>query len=231
MLLCTRTADAFRVGSGVSRDLAEAIEAAWACAPPSRPPAAAGLDACERLLTDAGWNVERDVSLVYLFESELALASQVVSRRSDEACPPWMRAANPGGWHPVEWSELLDGALGPWTMAVDGHRVVSICHTPIPLTDHKAECGVWTDPGFRRRGYAAAATAEWAALLRGSGRQLFYSTDLQNLSSQRVAERLQLRFLGYQCELRALGEAEESDVHPLSRLRTSVRDPMGAADE
>jgi RimJ/RimL family protein N-acetyltransferase len=157
------------------------------------------------------------VDFVYLIEPDVAFESDAIIVRSDQASPPWMRAANPGGWHPVEWNELLDGRLGPWTMAVEGHRIVSICHTPVPLTDRAAECGVWTDPGFRSRGYAAAVTAEWAALLRPSNRYLFYGTDADNVSSQRVAERLKLRFLGYHCELGAAGEDERGGLHPLSR--------------
>ena len=37
-----------------------------------------------------------------------------------------LRGANPGNWEPVEWDELLDGRLGPWTMVLDGDRAVSI---------------------------------------------------------------------------------------------------------
>lgn len=224
-LLCTRMVEAFSVGSAIPADLAKAVEAAREDTPPSRLPAAvlATLDAAERRLTEAGWNVQRRVSLVYLIEPGLAFDSDAVIVRSDEASPQWMRAANPGGWHPVEWNELLDGHLGPWTMAVDGPRIVSICHTPVPLTDRTAECGVWTDPEFRGRGYAAAATAEWAALLRPSGRHLFYSTDAENISSQRVAEHLRLRLLGHQCGVCEVAEDQESHVHPLSRVRSSMR--------
>jgi RimJ/RimL family protein N-acetyltransferase len=158
------------------------------------------------------------VDFVYLIEPDVVFDSDVIIVRSDAASPPWMRAANPGGWHPVEWNELLDGRLGPWTMAVEGHRIVSICHTPVPLDDRAAECGVWTDPEFRGRGYAAAVTAEWAAVLRPSNRYLFYGTDAENISSQRVAARLKLRLLGYHCDLRAAGEDDASPLHPLSRV-------------
>ena len=82
-------------------------------------------------------------------------------------------------------------------MAVQGEIIVSICHTPKPLTAHAAECGVWTRPGFRGRGHAAAVTSAWADVLRPSGRYLFYSTDARNLSSQRVTRRLNLRLLGW----------------------------------
>jgi RimJ/RimL family protein N-acetyltransferase len=97
---------------------------------------------------------------------------------------------------------------------------VSICHTPGPLTPRGAECGVWTQPGFRGRGYATATAtaAAWAASLRPTGRILFYSTDADNRSSQRVAERLQLRPIGWTWRLRAPDPRVEP-VHPLSALR------------
>ena len=79
---------------------------------------------------------------------------------------------------------------------VDDDRVVSLCHSA-RLTDRGAEAGTWTDPDYRGRGYAAAATAAWGSLLASSGRTLFYSTSSDNLSSQRVAERLELPLIGW----------------------------------
>jgi RimJ/RimL family protein N-acetyltransferase len=127
-----------------------------------------------------------------------------------------LRIANPGNWQPVEWDELLDGKLGPWAIAVDGGRVSSICHTPRPMTERAAECGVWSHPEFRGRGHAAAVTAAWAELVRPSGRHLFYSTDETNRSSQRVAERLALPLLGW---MGRAPEEEHDHIHPLSSLR------------
>jgi hypothetical protein len=59
----------------------------------------------------------------------------------------------------------------------------------------------------------------WADLLRPTGRVLFYSTDAANLSSQRVAERLRLRPIGWTWRLRAPAPDPQS-VHPLSGLRS-----------
>jgi RimJ/RimL family protein N-acetyltransferase len=144
---------------------------------------------------------------------ESKFETSFVVERSDRSSA--FRGANPGNWHPIEWNELLDGRLGPWTMALEGERVVSLCHTPGPMTPRAAECGVWTDPAVRGRGSAAAVTSEWAAMLRPTGRHLFYSTDSENLSSQRVAQRLNLRPLGW---IWRLGP-ELDKVHPLSALR------------
>ena len=105
------------------------------------------------------------VSLVYCFGPDVRFGSELHITRSDRTVPAWLKKANPGNWEPVEWDELLDGLLGPWTIASQDGRVVSLCHAPLRVTERFAECGVWTDPDFRGRGYAAAVTAEWATLL------------------------------------------------------------------
>ena len=135
--------------------------------------------------------------------------------RSDASGGDRVRACNPGGWEPVEWDELLDGRLGPWTMALDGERVVAICHTPRPMTADRAECGVWTNPAFRGRGYAAAVTAAWAELLRATRRELVYSCDETNASSRRVAERLGLRLVARTWEEQP---SDGNKLHPLCSL-------------
>lgn len=81
-------------------------------------------------------------------------------------------------------------------MVIADEQVASICHTPA-RSDIGAEAGTWTDPGFRGRGYAAAATAAWADLAARRWEHLYYSTDAANLSSRRVAGRLGLRPIGW----------------------------------
>ncbi|TML85705.1 MAG: GNAT family N-acetyltransferase [Actinobacteria bacterium] len=53
-----------------------------------------------------------------------------------------------------------------------------------------AEAGLWTYPAYRGNGFGAHTTARWANLITDGGRTAFYSTSSENLSSQRVAERL-----------------------------------------
>jgi RimJ/RimL family protein N-acetyltransferase len=155
--------------------------------------------------------------LRFVIDERVRFHSPVRIERSDAYDGERLRGANPGGWEPVEWDELLDGRLGPWAMAIDGERVVSICHTPVAMTAASAECGVWTDPQFRARGYAAAVTAAWAAMLRSSGRELVYRCDETNASSQRVAQRLGLRLVERRWEpYRADGDDK---LHPLCSLR------------
>lgn len=83
----------------------------------------------------------------------------------------------------------------PWCAAiVDGH-IASIAFAA-RLSDTGAELGLVTTKAFRGQGFAAAATAGWTQLPSLRSRTLFYSTDRDNISSQRAAVRLGLRLRG-----------------------------------
>lgn len=211
----TEVLDAAAVPDAAAAELAAAFAATAPARDPAAPPPA--LDRCRRIL-EAGRAIEQHAGPNYVFPDAVPPRPGVLIERSDRPGRDALRGANPGNWEPVEWDELLDGRLGPWTMVLDGDRAVSICHTPRPLTPRAAECGVWTQLGARGRGYAAATAAVWADLLRPTGRVLFYSTDAANRSSQRVAERLRLRPIGWTWRLRA-PDPDPHSVHPLSALR------------
>jgi hypothetical protein len=83
----------------------------------------------------------------------------------------------------------------PWCVTHDDSRIVSIAFTA-RLAEAGAEVGVVTIAGSRGRGFAAASVSTWASLSPLTNLTLFYSTDSTNLSSQRVAEKLQLARLG-----------------------------------
>jgi hypothetical protein len=218
-IACAPGAHALWIGTEVPDAAAAELAMAFAATAPVRDPAEppAALDRCRRIL-EAGRAIEQHAGPRFVFSDAAPSSTGVHVERCDHPRRDALRDANPGNWLPVEWDELLDGRLGPWTMVLDGDRAVSICHTPGPLRPRGAECGVWTQPGFRGRGYAAATAIAWAAILRPTGRILFYSTDADNRSSQRVAERLQLRPIGWTWRLRAADPGAES-VHPLSTLR------------
>lgn len=170
------------------------------------------LDHCRRIL-ERNDVVPLRTGPSYLID-DVHFSSSARIHRSDAPIES-LRDKNPGNWHPTEWTELLDGKLGPFTIAVDDDLIVSICHTPHAMTARAAEAGVWTHPAHRGRGHAAAATAAWATLLRPSKRHLFYSTDADNASSQRVAARLRMRALGH---IDKLGHTPDHRYHPLSIL-------------
>jgi GNAT acetyltransferase len=83
----------------------------------------------------------------------------------------------------------------PWCVAMHDGQVASVAFAA-RLSKAGAEIGVATAPAFRGRGYAAAAAARWSRLQSLQSRALFYSTDQTNRSSQLVATRLGLRFMG-----------------------------------
>jgi hypothetical protein len=88
----------------------------------------------------------------------------------------------------------------PWCVALQGSEVASVAFAA-RLSETGASLGLATSPGLRGKGYAAAATAGWARMPTLGSRALFYSTDHTNISSQQVAARLGLRFLGASLEL------------------------------
>ncbi len=93
----------------------------------------------------------------------------------------------------------------PWCIALAGgdagDEVAAIAFSAC-LGDSAAETGVTAIPAFRGRGFAAAATAGWASHAALRRLALFYSTTETNVSSQRVAQRLGLRFLGTRLSIR-----------------------------
>ncbi|HEV7559813.1 MAG TPA: GNAT family protein [Kofleriaceae bacterium] len=213
------------IGDGVPDALADELAAAVKAAPPSigpmelplsiQPPPAA-IDACRQLLGE----VELSMGPSYVIPDDVQLDSTVEIVCSDGAIDR-LRAANPGNWDPVEWDELLDGRLGPWAIAIVDGAAISICHTPVPMTAHAAECGVWTDRRSRGRGYAAATAAAWVPLVRAPGRHVFYMTDADNRSSQCVAARLGAREIGWTWKLHRERPAAPN-LHPLcSKLATT----------
>jgi RimJ/RimL family protein N-acetyltransferase len=72
---------------------------------------------------------------------------------------------------------------------------VAICYCS-RLTDRAAEAGIETAAAFRRSGYATRAAAGWAAEVQRRGRIALYSTSWDNLASQGVARKLEMRLYG-----------------------------------
>jgi RimJ/RimL family protein N-acetyltransferase len=166
---------------------------------PSQPPP--GWDRYRELLGRLG-AVEQTSGPSYLVEPETRHPSAATVVRSDRLWPALLRELRPSpGWEPDEWGDLLRGRLGPWAIMLEGRKLIAICHTP-RASASGAEAGVWTHPGHRGNGHAATVTAAWASTPVGEGRRLFYSTSADNKSSQRVAERLALRPIGWIWTLR-----------------------------
>jgi GNAT superfamily N-acetyltransferase len=196
------------IGGAVPDNVAREVSAI-ANASTSRDPSVApdSLSDCISVLRDAVGAVEVRSGPSYIIERPLTQSSDATIRCSSDGDASDLRRANPANWTADDWERLIGGALGPWAMAMDGGRVASICHCA-RLTRDGTEAGVWTDPDYRGRGYAAAVTAAWSSLMAPTGRRMFYSTAASNRSSQRVAARLGLRCIGWMWQLRSReGEA------------------------
>ena len=140
----------------------------------------------------------------YVFDhlaSPMAPPGFVLTRSTERGAADAARNCPPN-WSEDEWSDLLAEKFGPWVIALqeDG-EVAAYCHTPGKVTSDGAEAGVWTHPAHRGEGLAAAVTAAWAQLLSAPDRVLFYSTDRDNTSSQRVAQRLGLRLFAWEWDI------------------------------
>jgi hypothetical protein len=83
----------------------------------------------------------------------------------------------------------------PWCAVLEGETIAAMGFAA-RLGPAGADVGVYTFPGFRGRGFAAAVTAAWSSHPDMVGRTLFYSTLRSNASSRRVAQRLGLRRFG-----------------------------------
>ncbi len=189
------------VRSDVPHEVAAGLSAAAAQASPSSADEDEIVERCGRLLEETLGRVSLSSGPSYLIPPSVTFISDAVSEArlhlSDGNDIGALRDASPdgGGWSPDEWRQLLEGTLGPWAIATIDREVAAICHSA-RLALRGAEAGVWTHERFRGRGLAAAVTAAWASLLAPTGRLLFYSTSADNLSSQRVAARLNLRQIG-----------------------------------
>jgi hypothetical protein len=89
----------------------------------------------------------------------------------------------------------LSDFWAPWCVALEGQVIAAIAFAA-RLGQRGAAVGVYTFPGFRGRGLAAAVTTKWSSLPSLAGRELFYGTTVTNTSSQRVAARLGLPHFG-----------------------------------
>lgn len=83
----------------------------------------------------------------------------------------------------------------PWCAVLDDGEIAALAFAARRAAA-SAEVGVYTFPAWRGRGLAAVATAAWSALPELAAQTLFYSTTLDNLSSQWVTARLGLRQIG-----------------------------------
>ena len=83
----------------------------------------------------------------------------------------------------------------PFVAFVVNNRAASVCRSA-RITSEAHEAGVETLPQFRGKDYAQKVTAEWARLVLITGAMPLYSTSWNNIASQAVARKLNLRCYG-----------------------------------
>ena len=147
----------------------------------------------------------------YVFESvspEASLCSaELVVFTSEGDVSSTLATARPQAWWKAdEWADLLAGHLGPWAIGIAAGLVANLCHTAVASV-RAAEAGVWTHPDVRGRGYASIVTRAWATVASTEFQNLFYSTSASNTASRRVAEKMQLRPIGWIWQLRTATNA------------------------
>lgn len=197
-----RVAFAAAVPDETARALRDAVRAGPHSTDPATRPAY--IDRCNELLATSVGQVELTSGPSFRVPPGLSppATAAVIRSGSGQAYAIEEMRPQASGWTADEWQALARGDLGPWAAVAEGARVVSICHCS-RLTEEAAEAGTWTEPAYRGRGYAAAATAAWASLMAPMRRHLFYSTSADNASSQAVATRLGLPLIGWTWRLSA----------------------------
>ena len=100
------------------------------------------------------------------------------------------------------FGELIEElpAWQPFVALVEANRAVSVCRSA-RITAEAHEAGVETLKEFRGNGYAKAVILEWARLVRELDALPLYSTSWENIASQAVARKLELKCYGITFEI------------------------------
>jgi GNAT acetyltransferase-like protein len=202
-----RSGNHVRLRHDVGAATAQAIERLAADEPPLYAPGSRPihLDAYLELLAVEAPVEQWDLGLVWSFPDQLDYrhSAPLVASDTPEGDRLLARLRERGMPAALVDAGFVDvGRLwAPWCVALDGDEIASLAFT-VGLSPASAEVGVYTAERYRGRGLAAAVTAGWAALPALGGRVRFYSTTVANRSSQDVARRLGLRYVGAELTIR-----------------------------
>lgn len=196
-----------RVRADVRDELAQEIEALVAREPPLVEPEVVPVhkDEYARLLGADAPVEELTSGITYLLPTSIKYYhdARIVTSETDEGRKLLSRfeaEGMPDGLVEMGFEDATH-LWPPWCVALEDGDVASVAFAARLAADG-AELGVATPPRCRGRRHAAATTAAWAGLPALAGRILFYSTEITNVSSQRVADRLGLRLLGAEFAIR-----------------------------
>jgi hypothetical protein len=143
--------------------------------------------------------VRREIELGYVLPNNLVYSHSVRIVRSGTREGDTLRAnlrsnGVPEGLREMGFKDEKE-FWEPWCVAFQDSDLAAIAFAA-RLGEKGAAIGVATARAFRGKGFAAAAAASWTCHPRLAGLGLSFSHNRDNRSSQRVAERLGLTFLG-----------------------------------
>jgi hypothetical protein len=193
--------NAVRIHVDVSDETARAIETLAAREPPLREADSVPVhldDYVELLAAEAPVeDVERGITYTFPDPLRYEYDAHVVGSHTREGAELFARLDAEGMPEDLFEMGFVDTThlWPPWSVALEDGTIVSVAFTA-RLSEAGAEVGVATPPSFRGRGFAAATTAAWASSPALAGRVLLYSTEVENVSSLRVVDRLGLPFVG-----------------------------------
>ena len=93
-----------------------------------------------------------------------------------------------------DWISAIPHQQPVAAMIVDD-RAVAVCAS-VRISDAAHEAGVETVASHRQKGYAVKVVSVWARAVEKLGMLPFYSTSIENIASQNVANRLGLAKFG-----------------------------------
>ena len=96
---------------------------------------------------------------------------------------------------PWKLSSRSNFKTAPLAATIYQDKAVSICYCA-RINAKAAEAGVETAESYRGRGFAGFAVARWAHVIGRQGLIPLYSTSWENISSQRIAQKLQMFHYG-----------------------------------
>jgi hypothetical protein len=196
----------YSVRADVADDLAAQLTKLAASEPPFVDPRGASrhLDRYNELLSRDGLVPKARLEVTYVLPNDIAYQHDARLICSDSVEGQELRGTLAAQGIPAGLAEMgfadVSEFWDPWCVALQHEEVASVAFAA-RLSETGASLGLATSPSLRGKGNAAAATAGWTRMPALGSRALFYSTDRTNMSSQRVAARLGLRFLGTSLEL------------------------------
>jgi RimJ/RimL family protein N-acetyltransferase len=129
----------------------------------------------------------------YAMRREVVFQAPIISPRQQAYALQFARVLNADDadlldamW-PEEAPIVLKWQQAPYVGVVVDGRLVSVAHNS-RRTPSACELGIDTLPDARRKGYAAAATTLWTALVQGQGLVPIYSAFVWNIPSVRLAQ-------------------------------------------